>query len=210
MTSLLIIGAGGHGLVVADAAQATRQWREIAFVDDREDRRGTIADWPIVGRTSDLERLRETFDAVAVAIGANRQRLEFYDRLRVDFEFPIIVHPRAYVSAHAELGPGTVVLAQAAINIAAVVGAACVVNTAASIDHDCRLADGVHVAPGASLAGSVQVGRCALIGVGSSVRDGIKIGANATLGAGAVAVRDVADDTTVIGVPAAARPAEAG
>ncbi|MGH7634357.1 MAG: acetyltransferase, partial [Gemmatimonadaceae bacterium] len=77
-----------------------------------------------------------------------------------------------------------------------------IVNTAASVDHDCDLADGVHVACGAHLAGHVRVGRGAWIGIGAVVRERVTIGAGAMIGAGAVVVSDVPPGVLAFGVPA--------
>ena len=32
---LLILGAGGHGKAVAEAAKLNKEWTHIAFIDDR-------------------------------------------------------------------------------------------------------------------------------------------------------------------------------
>lgn len=203
MSGLLILGAGGHGLVVADAAHEMGCWPEIAFLDDDKRDHGAGDVWPIIGRTSELERLRNKFSELAVAIGANDRRLELVlELIGLEYELPVIVHPTAYVSSKASIGSGTVILAQSAINPATTIGRACIVNTSASVDHDCWLDDGVHISPGAHLAGGVRVGRCAWLGIGSSVRDRVTIGQRAMLGAGAVAIDDIPDDCTAIGVPA--------
>ena len=206
MSRLLILGAGGHGQVVAEAAEATGDWREISFIDDREGCLTANSNWTILGPTSSLSVLRAEYRSIVIAIGDNNRRLAFYRKLQeLGFAFPIIIHPRASVSKYAQVGPGTVVFAQAVINVAATIGAVCIVNTGASIDHHCSLEDAVHVAPGAVLAGTVSVGTAALIGLGSAVREGTRIGANAVLGAGAVAVQDIRDGTTATGVPAVAQ-----
>ncbi|MCS7300843.1 MAG: acetyltransferase, partial [Fimbriimonadales bacterium] len=84
------------------------------------------------------------------------------------------------------------------------IGRHCIVNTAASVDHDCTIADFVHVAPGARLAGGVKVGEGVLLGVGCCVLPGIQIGAWSVVGAGAVVTEDVPDGVVVVGVPARA------
>lgn len=206
MSSLLILGAGGHGTVVADAAAGTGRWTQIAYLDDRRPV-DVNATWPVLGKFADVARLRSDFSSLAVAVGDNTRRLELLERLLAEgCELPPIVHPKAWVSERAVIGAGTVVLAGAVINPAAVIGRACIINTAATVDHDCRLDDGVHVSPGAHLAGTVQVGRCAWIGIGACVRDGVRIGRRAVLGAGAAAVADLPDEITAFGVPA--RPQE--
>jgi sugar O-acyltransferase (sialic acid O-acetyltransferase NeuD family) len=200
---LLIAGAGGHGRVVADAAERSSRWSEIAFLDDRLGQMNLAGVWPIVGRFSDLEIAVRRFDGFVAAIGDARLRIALLARgAAAGCEVPAIVHPAAVVSAYASIGAGTVLMAGAVINIGARLGTGCIVNTGATVDHDCILDAGVHVCPGAHLAGDVTVGARTWIGIGAIVRQGIRIGADATLAAGAVCVTDVPENVTVVGVPA--------
>jgi UDP-perosamine 4-acetyltransferase len=93
-------------------------------------------------------------------------------------------------------------MAGAVINAHAKIGELGIINTRASIDHDCEIGDGVHIAPGVTMAGNVTVGDGSLIGVGASIVPGIIIGSDSIIGAGAVVVRDVPSNTTVVGCPA--------
>ena len=93
-------------------------------------------------------------------------------------------------------------VAGAVINMDVLVGKGCIINTGSTVDHDCGLADGVHICPGAHLAGEVHIGTSSWIGIGSSVCQCTRIGIRATVGAGAVVTEDVPDGITVVGVPA--------
>lgn len=199
MTDLLIVGAGGHGRVVADAACSF--YERIAFLDDVAQE--SSDDWPVLGRPADVERFADQFSEFAVAFGDNEKRLLFSERvLGLGLKLALIIHPTAAMSARSSLGSGTVVMAQAAINGGTTLGRSCIVNTGATVDHDCRLGNAVHVSPGAHLAGRVTVGDRAWIGVGAAVKDGVSIGADSIVGAGAAVVDDVAARTVVRGVPA--------
>src|SRR5690606_5139306 len=101
---------------------------------------------------------------------------------------------------------GNVVFAGAVINPGVETGHAVIINTSATIDHDCWLGAGVHISPGAHVAGGVQIGDEAWVGIGSSVKELVSIGARSKVGAGAAVVASIADETTVVGVPA--RPLE--
>jgi sugar O-acyltransferase (sialic acid O-acetyltransferase NeuD family) len=205
LNGLLILGAGGHGKVVADTALLLG-WKNIAFLDDRAAALGQPLGLPLAGTLGELAGRAGDFTAAVVAIGNAGLRLELAERCRrTGLEVVSLVHPIAFVSQFASLGGGCVVFAQAAINAGAELGAACIVNTGATVDHDCRIGDGVHICPGAHLAGDVRVGERSWIGIGATIRQGISIGRNATIGAGAVVVADVADDSTVLGVPAKPR-----
>jgi sugar O-acyltransferase (sialic acid O-acetyltransferase NeuD family) len=197
----LIIGAGGHGKVVADTALLCG-W-EVCFIDDRAGEAPGPLGLVVIGGIDEIPSHARAFDAAVVAIGAAPRRLEVQDRcLREGMAVATVIHPTAVVSRHATLGEGTVVFANAVVNAGARMGRACIVNTAATIDHDCWLGDGVHVCPGTHLAGNVSIGDRAWIGIGSAVRQRLEIGADAVVGAGAAVVADVPSGKTVVGVPA--------
>ncbi len=203
MSGLLIAGAGGHGRVVADVAEATGNWSQIAFVDDALAGRGQIDDWPVLGGLADAARYRDDYPEILVAIGDNRARLDWLRRYAAEqLSIATLVHPSAVVSPRATLGAGTVVFPNAVINIGARLGGGCIVNTAAVIEHDCQIGAAVHVSPGASLAGQVVVGDYSWIGAGAAVRQQTLIGAVVVVGAGAAVVSNIIDGQTVVGVPA--------
>jgi sugar O-acyltransferase (sialic acid O-acetyltransferase NeuD family) len=200
---LLIVGAGGHGKVVAETAEAAGGFRQIAFVDDRVAELNGSMRWPVIGTLSDTAGLLQSYCAAVVAIGDAELRLEILDRLAMEgFALPVLCHPAAWVSPSASLGAGTVVFAQAVIQADAELGQGVIVNTSASIDHDCVLGDGVHVCPGANLGGGVRVGNGSWIGIGACVIQYVRIGENVTVAAGAAVIAGVGDGMTVGGVPA--------
>lgn len=199
---LLVAGAGGHGRVVADLA-SLGAFADVAFLDDRYPELQRAGDWLVVGKIRDLPGMYRSFDACIAAVGKAALRLRIQTAAEdLGMQVPVLIHPRAIVSARSQLGAGTVVVAGAVINIAVRVGRGCIVNTGATVDHDCVLEDGVHICPGASLAGNVFVGLRSWFGIGAVAKQGIRIGADVTIGAGAVCLRDIDDGVTVAGVPA--------
>lgn len=204
MSRLFVIGAGGHGAVVAEAAADSGNWKEIYFLDDDESA-DAILGFPVAGTTEMMSSLAGEDAAFVVAIGDNRRRLELCEGInRNGLRLATVVHPDATVSRSASIGAGTVVCAGVIVNARAKIGLACILNTGSTIDHDCRLGDGVHVSPGANLAGTVHVGQCTWVGIGAAVREGVTIGQDTIVGAGSAVVCDLADAVTVAGVPARA------
>jgi len=205
MNSLLVLGAGGHGKVVAETAEAIGGWESVAFLDNDVSKLNAAFRWPVVGIQKDVASLRTEYAAAIVAIGHAVTRLRLLDELEaIGFELPVLRHPSAWVSPSASLGNGSVVFAGAVIQADSHLGRGVIVNTSASIDHDCQLADGVHVCPGVHLAGNVTVGEASWLGIGCVVKQGVRIGSGVTVGAGGVVLKDVADDLTVVGCPARA------
>lgn len=202
MKRLAIVGASGHGKVVAEAALLSG-WDEVAFFDDAWPGKSALGRWAVLGTTADLLRRSDEFEGAIVAIGDNVTRLGRLDDLsRGGIPAATVVHPAAVVSPSVTVGAGTVICAGAVVSSDTRLGRGCIVNTCASVDHDCELGDGVHVSPGAHLGGGVRVGEASWIGIGAAVRHGIAIGARVTVGAGSVVVDDVTADVTVFGVPA--------
>ena len=203
MSSLLIVGAGGHGKVVAETAELLGRWGSVVFADDKFPQLTSIGKWPVVSNTNLLDLDKKGFTDFVVAIGNNRTRLQIQRGFLNSALAPVsITHPSAIISPTVKLGVGTVIFANAVVNADAVVGEACIINTVASVDHDCVLGDGVHISPGARLAGEVSVGTGSWLGIGTSVIQCINIGENVVVGAGAAVVSDIPDGVTAKGVPA--------
>lgn len=202
MTGLLIIGAGGHGKVVADTAYETGRWDKIAFLDNRYPTLKEVSGWPVLGNNDSGASLLDRYKDIIVAIGNNKLRIELLKEFaKKDFNIPTIVHPKAFVSRSAVIEDGTVIFSQAAINAEAKIGFGSIINTGATVDHDCILGTGVHLSPGVHLGGEVKIGDFTWLGVGSSVIHQSSIGENVIIGAGSVVINEIQNNVTVVGVP---------
>jgi sugar O-acyltransferase (sialic acid O-acetyltransferase NeuD family) len=203
VTQLIILGAGGHGAVVAEAAVLSGNWSDVAFWDDSLDTGTIVVGCPVIGDTSLAEGGIESDCHYFVAFGDNEERSTALALLE-EYGATIarILHPSAVISPTAIVGNGTVVCAGAVVNARANIGSGAIVNTSASVDHDCNLGRSVHVSPGANLAGGVTVGDESWVGIGASIREGVSIGSNCIVGAGSAVLSDVESGQTVAGVPA--------
>lgn len=141
MKSLLIIGAGGHGQVVAECAEVCG-YERIDFLDDNHP--------DTVGRVEQLENMANDYDGVIVSIGNNDIRRELIVRLQnINALLIAMIHPRAYVSHTAIVGSGSIILPGAVIHTNASIGTGCIISIGALIDHDAVVEDFSHINTGA-------------------------------------------------------------
>lgn len=204
MNRLIIIGAGGHGQVVADAVRAANRAgagsRLLGFADDGL-AGGEVDGYPVLCRIDETESVEH--DGFVVAIGDNRLRAETFDRLASRGKKPLtIIHPAAVVADNAVLGAGVVVCAGVVVNAHAEIGDDVILNTGCTVDHHVRIGAHAHIGPGAHLAGNVAIGSGTLIGIGAAVIPGRVIGEWAVIGAAAAVVEDVPAGAVAVGVPA--------
>lgn len=192
---LIIIGASGHGKVVADIAKD--KYEEIVFLDDDPNIK-SCAGYPVLGLTTMTPELEGD---VFVAVGDNRIRKKLMEKNR-GRHFPVLFHPSAVVADGVETGEGSVVMAGAVINPGATIGKGAIVNTSSSIDHDCVVGDYCHISVGAHLCGTVEIGDNVWIGAGAVVSNNLTICSDCMIGAGAVVINDIEETGTYIGVPA--------
>ncbi|MCR4621563.1 MAG: acetyltransferase [Clostridiales bacterium] len=194
--TLTIIGASGHGKVVADAATYCG-YDNIVFLDDDETSL-KCGKWPVVGKTN---KAAEVDNDLFIAIGDAKTRKRFFE-LYSNKHIVTIIHPAAVIAEDVSIDAGTVVMPGAVINPGVIIGKGCIINTSSSVDHDCFLEDYVHVSVGAHLSGTVHVGELTWIGAGATVSNNINICSGCMIGAGAVVVKSIEEAGKYIGVPA--------
>lgn len=198
---LVIIGAGGHGKVIADLAWKTGRYPSILFLDDDENLKSSMG-IPVTGKSADVFSYLSMSD-IFVAVGnADIRKAQMRQLLAAGAQIPVLIHPDAVIGANAVFGPGTAVMAGTVINPDAVIGKGCIINTCASVDHDCRIGDYVHISIGARLAGNVKIGEKTWVGAGAVINNNISVCAGCMIGSGAVVVKTITTAGTYAGVPA--------
>ena len=197
MNKLIIIGASGHGKVIADIALKCG-YEKIAFLDDDNTATECVG-FPVIGCFQDVSKYKDS-DFI-VAIGDPSIRGHMIESL-IDYNVISLTHPNAIISRRVNIGRGTVILAGAVINSDTTIGEGCIISTCASVDHDNQIGDFVHVAVGAHLCGTVNIGKNTWIGAGAIVSNNISVCDNCLIGAGAVVVKDIEESGIYVGVPA--------
>lgn len=189
---MILFGASGHSKVILDILIINGVKVDM-IIDDQPKTK------EILGVAVHKNTLTDyNYDAV-ISIGNNRTRKLISDQY--PFHYQTAIHPTAAISVFAEIGAGTVVMAQACVNADVEIGKHCIINTGAVVEHDCKIGDFVHISPNASLAGNVEVGEGAHIGIGASVIQGVSIGKWSIIGAGTVVIKEIPDFATVVGNP---------
>jgi acetyltransferase EpsM len=205
MRKLIIWGTGGHAKVVLDIVTTLNQFSDVIFIDDAFAAEGRdFRGFHVAGGRAEIPALKVCrYIEFIIAIGRNTTRANcFREALGEGLEPATIIHPSAVVSRSASIEPGTVVMPNVVINADAVIGADCIINTSAIVEHDCRIADHVHLSPGAALGGGVSIGEYSHIGLNVSVLPEMEIGERVIVGAGAVVVNQILSGQKVAGVPA--------
>ena len=197
LNRLVIIGAGGHGKVVADIALKIG-YTDISFVDDNC--KGYCMDFPIVCTCNEIEKLNDGKTDFVIAVGNNKIRKRIAEEHNLNWT--TLIHPSAQIGTNATLGVGTVVMAGAVINPCATVGSHCIVNTCSVVEHDNDIRNYVHISPNATLGGTVTIGEGTHIGIGATVKNNLDICGGCIVGAGAVVVKNITEKAIYVGVPA--------
>ncbi|GGD54175.1 acetyltransferase [Lacimicrobium alkaliphilum] len=199
---LIILGAGGHGKVVAECASLTQQFSAIQFLDDEYE---SLTDypWEVVDLLDNFALYKNPDTVFFVAMGNNRLRSQWQNILNNSgARITSLCHPQALISSHSQLGTGSLICAGAIVNPFTRIGNGCIVNTGAIVEHDCAMNDFVHVAPGCVVAGNVSIGEGSFLGAGTNVIPGITLGSWVQTGAGTTVISDIRANSLAVGVPA--------
>ena len=196
---VIIIGAGGHGKVIADIVRSCGD-SVLGFLDDSPDSPEEVCGIPVLGRTENYVNYPDARFVIAIGNGSVRRKVA--ERLS-DAKWYTAIHSGATVSPMGTvIGEGTVIMAGAVVNPCALIGKHCIINTKASVDHDNRIGDYTHISVGATLAGTVMVGDTVWVGAGAVISNNLSICDNCMIGAGSVVVRSIEETGTYVGVPA--------
>lgn len=185
--TLLVLGAGGHGKSVAEAALLTGQWEDVFFLDDAWPNINSALDCPVVGKVGSVNEWAQKCQGAIAAVGNNSVRQAWMGLIeQASIELVSVIHPRAWVSPSAVVGAGTAVMAGAIVGTVSTVGKGAIINANATVDHDVVMDDFAHLGVGVQLAGGVKVGAAAWLQAGSSCGYNVVVEAGVVHAAGTV------------------------
>lgn len=201
---LLLVGAGGHAHACIDALESQQQYSIVGLVGMKSEIGSKHLGYEVLGSDEDLPELASRIEYATIGVGhiqtANR-RLHLHNLLLgLGFKLPVIVASTAYVSPHACVGAGSVVMHGAIINAGAEVGENCIINSRALVEHDAVVGDHCHISTGVVLNGGVRVGEGSFVGSGCIVREGISLGKSVQVGMGLSVRHPVADGVCFLGL----------
>jgi len=183
---IILIGGGGHCRSCIDVIEQEGRF-EIAGIVERPSHpeTGYVLGYPILGTDDDLSDLKEKYDYALVTVGqikTEKPRMRLYELLKkLKFSLPIIVSSMAYVSRHASIGEGTIVMHQALVNAGAKIGTNCIINTKALVEHDAVVEDHCHIATGAILNGGAIIGSGSFFGSAAVSKENVSIPPNSCI-----------------------------
>ena len=185
---ILLVGAGGHARSAIDVIEREGRYAVAAVVGLAHEVGNTLLGYPIVANDEELPALRRDYSAALVTVGqikSPRTRLALFEKLlSLGFELPVVVSPRAYVSQHACIGRGSIVMHGATVNVGAVVGENCILNSRSLIEHDAVVGNHCHISTAAVLNGGVVVGEGTFFGSDAVAKEMVTIGSDCVIGMG--------------------------
>jgi sugar O-acyltransferase (sialic acid O-acetyltransferase NeuD family) len=201
--SLILIGAGGHSHACIDVIEQHGGYQIAGLIGMPDEIHDHHLGYAVIGTDTDLPELAKTIPYALITLGqiktpAHRTRL-YQQVLALGFKLPTITAPSAYVSRHATLGAGTIVMHGAVVNAGANVGKNCIINTRALLEHDVTVDDHCHISTGAIINGNTVIGTGSFVGSGTIIKEGASLGQNCLVGMGLAVRHNLPDNAQFSG-----------
>jgi sugar O-acyltransferase (sialic acid O-acetyltransferase NeuD family) len=192
---IILVGGGGHCKSCVDVIEQEGKYRIAGIVDLPEKLHQKVLGYEIIAADDDLPQLVNKYENSLITLGqikSPEKRIRIFQTLKeLGAKLPVIISPLAYVSKHAEIGDGTIIMHYALINAGAKIGSNCIINTKALIEHDAVIGDHCHIATGAIINGGVRVGSGTFFGSNAVCKEYIEIRENTVIGCGAKITKNV-------------------
>lgn len=165
---ILLIGGGGHCRSCIDIIEQQNQFTIAGIIDLPEKQRQKILGYPVIGTDDDLPHLAAEYKHFLITLGQVKtpdMRIALFDKIKsLGGTFPVIVSPLAYVSKHATVDEGTIVMHKALVNVGATIGKNCIINTKSLVEHDAIIEDHCHISTGAIVNGGAKIANGTFVG----------------------------------------------
>ena len=182
---IVLVGNGGHAIACLDVIERENKYKITGLVAPFQATDIFLSQFPILGSDEDIPELVFSNRFFLICVGQIKSpdlRIKLYEKVvSAGGKLPTIVSPLAYVSSHASIGSGTIIMHGAVVNAGVVIGDNCIVNTGAIIDHEAIVENHSHISTGVILNGGVVVGIGSFIGSGTVIKQGVNVGAKAVI-----------------------------
>lgn len=202
---IIIMGGGGHAKVVISILKKNKNFEILGYTDVED--KGEILGISYLGDDSIIENADCKNIALGIgSVGDVNFRKNAYDLCKkLDLNLPIIISKDAIVNEEVAIEEGTIIMDGVVVQSGTKIGKCSIINTNSSVDHDCKIGDFIHLAPGVTLSGNVEIQNETHVGTGANIIQGIKLGSNVMVGAGSTVVKDCNNNKSYVGVPAKER-----
>lgn len=201
MENIILIGGGGHCKSVIDVIECENKFKILGIIDIDKNVGQKILGYSIIGTDKDLDEIFKTCKNAHVTIGhikTNESRRKIFEKLKkIGFNMPIIISPLAYVSKHAQISEGTVIMHNALVNSSVTIGKNCIINTKALVEHDAIIGDNCHISTASVINGGVNVAENTFFGSNATSKEYINIGKNCLIGGGIAMMSNLANDSII-------------
>lgn len=208
MKKLIIVGASGFGREIAWLAERINEkeaeWDILGFLDDNAELEGTvIGGYKVLGTVQAVKNYQDAYFVCAIGSASVRKKvITKINEMLPDAKYATLIDPTVQMSKRVEIGEGSMICAGNIITVDIKIGKHIIMNLDCTVGHDAVIGDFVTLYPSVNLSGITTVGDCTELGTGSHIIQGINIGHNTIIGAGAVVVKDIPDKCTAVGAPA--------
>jgi len=201
MNEILLIGAGGHARACVDVIEQEGRFRIAGFIEKSVYKSEKILGYFVIGNDDDLQKMHQKYKYALVTVGqikTPKVRIKIFKALKsIGYTLPVIVSPNAYISKHARIDEGTIILHGVVVNAGARIGRNCIINNHSLIEHDALIGDHCHIATGTIINGEVKVGEGSFIGSGVVINHRIRIDRNCVIGSGSIIKINIPDNQLI-------------
>lgn len=192
---IILVGGGGHCKSCIDVIEQEGKYQIAGIVDVAEKVGESILGYPVIGTDQDLPKLVQKYKNVLITIGQIKSanlRIKKYNQLKqLNAQLPVIVAPTAYLSKHAGIGEGTIVMHQTLINAEAKIGVNCIINSKALIEHEAKIENHCHISTGVLVNGQTTVKSESFVGSGTTLSNNVIITENVIIPAGSTILKNI-------------------
>ena len=203
---LILIGGGGHCKSCIDVIEQEGKYEIVGILDLLEKKGEKILGYEVIGHDGEYEKYHQQGCEFLITVGQIKSaaiRKKIFEKLNaLDVKLAVVVSPRAYISKHALIEKGSIVMHNVLVNAGVKIGANCILNSGCNIEHDTVIGEHSHVSTGVFVNGDCIIGNETFIGSNTTISSQVKVSNNVIIGAGSVVIKNIGTGSTVVGVPA--------